>query len=852
MQKKLWETHWFVIGLVAVAVLLFARSASYQSATDSLYQAYRSQFPATARGDTVVISIDDASIRALGPWPWPQSRYAQLFDILEPTRPRLLASSLDLSAAPPSPAFNTLDALIQEYDASTLVNSFFCDSPDAGQLNEEVSRLGRALHQARAQLDQGAQLLASLRRNAAVYLPLRFSNDGGPPKLSDAERSLLRDNELSHLREDRSGRFQIPQSTNLEPLNSELLAAAQGLGALLDRPREDAAQPLLISFQDRVYPGLSLRLALAALQLKRDDVRMHSNGLWLGGQYIPTDAQLCLRPRRYPSGGEELPHYALHDVLEGRVLPTLFSDKIVLLGFSASQQTVSAEARAAAELIPLQQLSDELHSLLYAEPLRAPAWGKWLSGSLFVLVLFYAAWALPRRRAWRWTLGLSLAFPILQSGLFLRGDWVNLSLPLLLLLSLQLLYSAQQAWLHRRARQRYSAEAVEANRLLGLAYQSQGRLEDAFARFLHCPLDEEILGLLYNLALDFERKRQNKQAVAVYRHMIAQDPDYRDIEQRALRLQQQLRKPRLQARDGGNWLDDNLVYQKPLLGRYQVEKKLGKGAMGMVYLGTDPKMDRVVALKTLALSEEFEGEELAEATERFFREASAAGRLSHPHIISVYDAGEEHNLAYIAMEFFKGGNLVPFTHKNNLLPVITVLELGIHAAEALAYAHSQNVIHRDIKPANILYNPATNQLKLTDFGIARISDNNKTKTGVILGTPSYMSPEQLDGRWVDGGSDLFSLGVTLYQLLTGELPFQADSMASLMFQIAHEAHPDICERRPELPPCLLLIIDCLLSKERHNRYTDGLELAQALRECQLRMPSEAEPAPAPHEKDDES
>ena len=176
--------------------------------------------------------------------------------------------------------------------------------------------------------------------------------------------------------------------------------------------------------------------------------------------------------------------------------------------------------------------------------------------------------------------------------------------------------------------------------------------------------------------------------------------------------------------------------------------------MGVVYLGKDPKIGRVVAIKTMALSQEFEGDELTDARERFFREAETAGRLQHQNIVTIFDAGEEHDLAYIAMEFLKGKDLADVTKDGHLLPVSRVLSIVARVAEALAYAHSQNVVHRDIKPANIMYDPDTDTVKVTDFGIARITDSSKTKTGMVLGTPSFMSPEQIAGKKVDGRSDL--------------------------------------------------------------------------------------------------
>jgi serine/threonine-protein kinase len=268
-----------------------------------------------------------------------------------------------------------------------------------------------------------------------------------------------------------------------------------------------------------------------------------------------------------------------------------------------------------------------------------------------------------------------------------------------------------------------------------------------------------------------------------------------------------------------------------MLGRYQVEKELGKGAMGVVYLGKDPKIGRVVAIKTMALSQEFEADELEEVKARFFREAETAGRLNHPHIVTIFDAGEEHDLAYIAMEFLKGKDLTGHTKPGTLLPLPAVLGIVARVAEALDYAHRQNVVHRDIKPANIMYDPEADSVKVTDFGIARITDSSKTKTGMVLGTPSYMSPEQLAGKKIDGQSDLFSLGVTLYQLACGSLPFQGESMAQLMYKIANEQPADPASLNPALPECLMAVIQRALAKDQGQRYKNGEEMARAVREC---------------------
>ncbi|HSD44500.1 MAG TPA: serine/threonine-protein kinase, partial [Burkholderiales bacterium] len=271
--------------------------------------------------------------------------------------------------------------------------------------------------------------------------------------------------------------------------------------------------------------------------------------------------------------------------------------------------------------------------------------------------------------------------------------------------------------------------------------------------------------------------------------------------------------------------------EKPKFGRFEVQKELGKGAMGVVYLGKDPKIGRVVAIKTMALSQEFEGEELADARERFFREAETAGRLNHPNIVTIFDVGEEHDLAYIAMEFLKGQDLVPYTKPGHLLAPEKVVSIIARVADALGYAHRQNVVHRDVKPANIMYEPQTDTVKVTDFGIARITDASKTRTGIVLGTPSYMSPEQLAGKKIDGRSDLFSLGASLYQLLSGRLPFEGESMAQLMFKIANEPAPDILQFNAKLGRTVVAFLARAMAKEADERFQTGEEFALALQTC---------------------
>jgi serine/threonine-protein kinase len=372
--------------------------------------------------------------------------------------------------------------------------------------------------------------------------------------------------------------------------------------------------------------------------------------------------------------------------------------------------------------------------------------------------------------------------------------------------------------------------------MLGLALQQQGQLDMAMEKFRKCPMDDSMMDVLYNLALDYERKRQFNKAISAYQYMADYDPTFRDLKQKLARAQK-LEETVILGGGSSSAANATLIMdpnsaEKPMLGRYQVEKELGKGAMGVVYLGRDPKINRVVAIKTMALKEEFEADELTEVKERFFREAETAGRLNHPNIVTIYDAGEEHDLAYIAMEFLKGHDLARYTKPDALLPVPTVVQIIFKSALALHYAHEHNVVHRDIKPANIMYDPESGSLKVTDFGIARITDSSRTKTGTVLGTPTYMSPEQVAGKKVDGRSDLYSLGVMFYQMLSGSAPFRAESMASLMYKITNEPAPNLLQARPDLAqqlPMLAAIIDKALSKDPADRFQNGQEFAVAIK-----------------------
>ncbi|MCX5906769.1 MAG: serine/threonine-protein kinase, partial [Deltaproteobacteria bacterium] len=264
------------------------------------------------------------------------------------------------------------------------------------------------------------------------------------------------------------------------------------------------------------------------------------------------------------------------------------------------------------------------------------------------------------------------------------------------------------------------------------------------------------------------------------------------------------------------------------LGRYEILQEIGHGGMGLVYKGRDPIIDRLVAIKTIRFDRLYEGQEIRSLKERFFKEAQAAGKLIHPNIVTVFDVGEDSGEAYIAMELVEGETLAPYIDPNHLLPVKEVLEALGTVALALDFAHQHGIVHRDVKPSNIM-RTQKGQIKVMDFGIAKLPSSTLTQTGSILGTPSYMSPEQIHNRPVDGRSDLFSLGCVLYELLTGTKPFRGENFSALVLQIMEADPVSPSQENHRVPSACDALLTQALAKNPEGRYQDGKEMAEALR-----------------------
>lgn len=270
------------------------------------------------------------------------------------------------------------------------------------------------------------------------------------------------------------------------------------------------------------------------------------------------------------------------------------------------------------------------------------------------------------------------------------------------------------------------------------------------------------------------------------------------------------------------------------LGRYEVISELGQGAMGVVYKAKDPLIDREVAIKTINLS--LAQEEREEYEARFYQEAKAAGRLSHPNIVTIYDVGRSEDIAYIAMEYLHGRELRDILNDNKILPVNQVLDITSQVALGLSYAHEHHIVHRDVKPSNIMV-IRDGHVKITDFGIARMASAAvRTQTGMVLGSPKYMSPEQVMGKLTDQRSDIFSLGVMLYEMLTGQAPFMGENVNAIMYQTLNAIPVAPSNINSNVPEMLNYIVAKALSKDLDSRYQNSRDFANDLRACQAELP----------------
>ena len=840
MKSGFWKKDWF-LGLIVSLVLLFAGASQLIQGFERT--AYDWGVRASTRNPSdkvVVIAIDDQSIRNIGRWPWSREVHAKMADMLAGAKAKVIGNLVFFSEPQMDAGLAYISKLLEVFGKYAPAAD---GEPPAATGSAELQQLGATLREAEEALNTDRKLTVSYGNAKNLLLPILFELGEPRGKPDKPLPEYVTKNQVP----------KVDPGTGDGPINAsaanllqidDIGNSAAAIGHLNSKADVDGGtrtEPLVLQFFDQYYPSLSMMLVAKSLNLGPEDIKVTlGQGVQIGKLRIATDSALQMFTYFYKDQ-DNRPAFrvdSFFDVYSGKIKPETFQDKIVLIGPTAAGVGQTLVTPISPALPSVLTLAHSVSSILQEHFFVAPTWGIWVETMVFILVAAYLIALLPRLKA---ALGAGVTLglvAVLVGAHFLLmtgpGMWLQFMHALTLLVIGHVLLVTKRFVMTEAGKAKSDQESAASNRMLGLAFQGQGQLDMAFDYFRKTPMEDAVMENLYNLALDFERKRQFNKAESVFRYMYDFNPKFRDLEQKLARSKQLSETVILGGGSGGgrtnaSILDGGGGAEKPMLGRYQIEKELGKGAMGVVYLGKDPKIGRVVAIKTMALAQEFEADELVEVKERFFREAETAGRLSHPNIVTIYDCGEEHDLCYIAMELLKGQDLAPYTKPDNLLPIEKLVSVFARVADALGYAHKQNIVHRDIKPANVMFDLESDSVKVADFGIARITDSSKTKTGMVLGTPSYMSPEQLSGKKVDGKSDLFSLAVSLYQMACGKLPFEGDSMAQLMYKIANEHAPDILSINPALPPALVAFLDKAMAKEADQRYQTGEEFAAALR-----------------------
>ncbi|MDQ6957523.1 MAG: serine/threonine-protein kinase [Mariprofundaceae bacterium] len=824
-----WKSDWFV-GLLVMLLFIAAFLAwnPLKSLENKAYDMGVSMAAQPAGNNIVIVAIDDDSIDRMGRWPWPRVIMAKMIERLSSAGARLIG----------------VDVFFSEVQTDQNLQSF-------KQLTQALARRGdsetkKLLQAAEKSLDMDRMLVNAVKEAGNVVMPISFNLGVSHGRMETSLPDYIKRMEIKRINYSRENASLLTASKMRYPF-PDLAQAVAAMGHLNVRKEGGVvrSEPLLIDYYGQAYPSMSLVLAAKSLNLSMNDITVNGGmDIELGAMDIVTDASMRFYPAFYRSntGGDAFRRYPFYDVYTGKIPARIFKGKIVLIGATASGMGERFITPVSDGMTGVELQAQTLNSILHEKYFTRPEWSFWAEIGFLIMIGLYLILVLPHvGPGIAAILSLVLLLSLIGTEFILLMSsalWVQTMTAATMLLLGHLVLTTKRYFASEGERQKAQVDSAETNKMLGLSFQSQGMLDMAFDKFRKCSVTDDVLSTLYNLALDFERKRQFNKATSVYEYMVENEPNYKDVQARLERTKSAGDTMIFGSSTTGGGMSSLLITggAKPTLGRYEISKELGKGAMGTVYQGRDPKINRDVAIKTMALSQEFEADELQEVKDRFFREAETAGRLNHPNIVTIYDAGEEHDLAYIAMELLSGTDLSPFTKPDKLVPSIAALKISGKVAEALHYAHAQGVVHRDIKPANIML-LKNKTVKVTDFGIARITASSKTKTGVVLGTPSYMSPEQLSGKHVDGRSDLFSLGAMLYEMLTGVRPFRGDSMATLMFQIANEPHPDIREHKPDLPENVAILINKLLAKEAEARFATGMEVVHEIIGCLKTFPT---------------
>ncbi|NLD39119.1 MAG: CHASE2 domain-containing protein [Desulfatiglans sp.] len=772
----------WVIGLITTVifvVLFFSGAFSFINTIELKSYDLRAYLAASSdiSPDIELVTITDEDINTLGRWPWTRSIIARCIDNLHEAGAKVIALNIFFSEPEENAGLMAIKRLKQEFDEMGLA---------------QIENNGIAFYQkmvdAEMTLDSDTRLEQSIKNAGNVVIPFFFDSlsqgrDETAPAFVSRD-SLKKINSAG----EESIHDIIWFSKITPPLNRFAdVAAGSGHNHLFPDTNDGAVriQRHVLGYLNDIYlPSYAVSIVRLFKGLKDDNMTISldsKKGSYIDYKITPGPA-IRVPLLEYDMGTlvnwKKEPGIAFHQtrftkVLNKEIRMNIFKDKIVIIGHVASGIGDKYKTPVSEQMPVVELLANTVDNILNQRFYLKPFWTGFITLAALLFFGVFITFILPGLRTGTGAVTafiLFIAYGTTAVALFLNKNiWLDISLPLMILVIGYILIITKRFLTAGKTKKKVAADSLKKD----------------------------------------------------YKDFAEKTPKLKEAEDTMIFGGEA-------GRPGGVGAALKNYDTSPTFRRYNIISELGRGAMGTVYKGVDLKIDRTVAIKTVRLSDFDEGM-IKEMKERFFREAESAGLLSHPNIVKIYDAGEEGDLAYIAMEYLNGKDLGRHTVKGNLLPIRETLSIAAQVAEALDFAHGKGIVHRDIKPANIMRINVTGEIKVTDFGIARITTSSRTKTGIIMGTPSYMSPEQVSGEKVDGRSDIFSLGVVLFELLCGEKPFAGDDITSLMYMIAKEKQSSLKTINPRVPGVVEKIVDKALEKEAAKRYQKAGHMALHLR-----------------------
>jgi eukaryotic-like serine/threonine-protein kinase len=785
------------------------------------------------RGAIAIVAIDTRSIETVGKWPWDHGRLSDLLVTICDYKPK--AVMLDIA----------LTERIQEYVHG-----------HSSQLAQSIAECGNVIEP--FDVVVGAQ--GNLSRQAPEYmLP------SSTPPTADMSVELL------------------PKAVAAFVPPGIFASRAKAVGFRYYKPDVDdniRFANLMINYDDKIYFSTPLQLANAYLGYSTADLKLSSDGTpILGGRKLPVDDQGRLMVN-LPAESLAYPMFSAIDILTGDADRASVSGKAVVVAVTIPEVLETFETGTVGTIPAYNFYAATVQNLIsYSAPsrLQLPLPADLLM--IFAIALF-GGLALPKMNLMYRLISLFIVGFVLVNINFVLFNALNVVMNVLYPLMTVLFFAGASFVVkvpEAKPTKTAISKGIDLKKLLGdepIAVQHDGDQEISFdeipTRILRDePPSPEVFQ--ETIRLDFEAMRMGGDLIPASEYAKhdkssgrikaappspiepgpqglqepstrAFIPDLLDVDMSNIpQLDEQPKAvqplsppvkpdqemgvtPVEKTLDGVKFSQEG---QPMLFGRYQVIEPLGMGAMGTVYKGKDPAIDRLVALKTIRLDSIADPSEINELKERLIREAKAAGNLSHPNIVTIYDFGLQGNLQYIAMEYIEGYTLESVLKRNLHLNYRIIASVVIQVCSALEYAHKIGIIHRDIKPANIMV-MENFRVKVMDFGIAHFKSSSMTQTGIAMGTPNYISPEQLRGKEVTPSSDIFSLGVVLYELLTHTKPFTGDNISALVYKIINDDPPLPSKLDPKVPPLFDMVLKKALEKDPANRYRAAKDMAAAL------------------------